>query len=39
MTEGSVVGSFVASVYPHTVLAPDQHEGWQRLSDAFDPAA
>lgn len=39
MTEGSVVGSFVVPVHPHTVLAPDQNEGWQRLRDAFDSAA
>ena len=39
MTEGSVVGSFVVPVHPHTVLAPDQNEGWQRLRDAFDTAA
>lgn len=39
MTEGSVVGSFVVPVHPHTVLAPDQNEGWQRLRDAFDAAA
>jgi 2-aminomuconate deaminase len=39
MTEGSVVGSFVVPVHPHTVLAPDKNEGWQRLRDAFDTAA
>ena len=39
MTEGSVVGSFVVPVHPHTVLAPGQNEGWQRLRDAFDSAA
>lgn len=39
MTEGRVVGSFVVPVHPHTVLAPDQNEGWQRLRDAFDAAA
>ncbi len=39
MTEGQVVGSFVVPVHPHTVLAPEQNEGWQRLRDAFDIAA
>ena len=39
MSEGSVVGSFVVPVHPHTVLAPNQNEGWQRLRDAFDEAA
>ena len=39
MSEGSVVGSFVVPVHPHTVLAPDQNEGWQRFRDAFDTAA
>lgn len=39
MTEGQVVGSFVVPVHPHTVLAPEQNEGWQRLRDAFDTAA
>ena len=39
MSEGSVVGSFVVPVHPHTVLAPNLNEGWQRLRDAFDEAA
>ena len=39
MTEGSIVGSFIVPVHPHTVLAPEQNEGWQRLRDAFDEAA
>ena len=39
MTEGSIVGSFIVPVHPHTVLVPEQNEGWQRLRDAFDEAA
>ena len=39
MSEGSVVGSFVVPVHPHTVLAPDENPGWRALRDAFDEAA
>jgi len=39
MSSGEVVASFVVPVHPHTVLAPDQNPGWQRLRDAFDEAA
>ena len=39
MSAGEVVASFVVPVHPHTVLAPDQNPGWQRLRDAFDEAA
>lgn len=39
MSEGRVVGSYIVPVHPHTVLAPEQNEGWQRLRDAFDDAA
>ena len=39
MSEGSVVGSFVVPVHPHTVLAPDESPGWRALRDAFDEAA
>ena len=39
MTEGRLVGSYIVPVHPHTVLVPEQNEGWQRLRDAFDDAA
>ena len=39
MTEGRVVGSYIVPVHLHTVLVPEQNEGWQRLRDAFDDAA
>ena len=39
MSEGRLVGSFIVPVHPHTVLVPEQNEGWQRLRDAFDEAA
>ena len=39
MSAGEVVASFVVPVHPHTVLAPGQNAGWQRLRDAFDEAA
>ena len=39
MTDGSIVGSFVVPVHPHTVLAPDLNAGWRRLRDAYDVAA
>jgi len=39
MTEGRLVGSYIVPVHPHTVLVPEQNDGWQRLRDAFDDAA
>jgi len=39
MSSGQVVASFVVPVHPHTVLAPGQNPGWQRLRDALDEAA
>ena len=36
MSEGCLVGSFIVPVHPHTVLVPEQNEGWQRLRNAFD---
>ena len=35
MTEGRLVGSYIVPVHPHTVLVPEQNEGWQRLRDAL----
>ncbi|RJU96983.1 MAG: hypothetical protein DWC04_06435, partial [Candidatus Poseidoniales archaeon] len=34
-----MVGSYIVPVHPHTVLVPEQNDGWQRLRDAFDDAA
>ena len=28
MANGEIVESFVIPVHPHTVLAPEQNEGW-----------
>ena len=39
MTTGGIVESFVVPVHPHTVLAPEQNEGWNRLRQAYDDAA
>ena len=39
MTNGEIVESFVVPVHPHTVLAPEQNEGWNRLRQAYDDAA
>lgn len=39
MSQGELVGSYIVPVHPHTVLAPEQNEGWQRLRNAFDEAA
>ena len=39
MTNGEIVESFVVPVHPHTVLAPEQNEGWSRLRKAYDDAA
>ncbi len=39
MKKGEIVESFVVPVHPHTVLAPQQNEGWNRLRQAYDEAA
>jgi enamine deaminase RidA (YjgF/YER057c/UK114 family) len=39
MSDGKLVGSYIVPVHPHTVLVPEQNEGWQRLRNAFDDAA
>ena len=39
LSNGEIVESFVVPVHPHTVLAPEQNAGWQRLRDAYDDAA
>ncbi len=39
MSTGEIVESFVVPVHPHTVLAPDQNEGWGKLRQAYDDAA
>jgi 2-aminomuconate deaminase len=39
MSSGELVDSFVVPVHPHTVLAPEQNEGWGRLRQAYDDAA
>ena len=39
MSAGEIVESFVVPVHPHTVLAPDQNEGWGKLRQAYDDAA
>ena len=39
MSIGEIVESFVVPVHPHTVLAPDQNEGWGKLRQAYDDAA
>ena len=39
MTNGEIVESFVVPVHPHTVLAPEQNEGWNNLRQAYDEAA
>lgn len=39
MSSGELVGSYIVPVHPHTVLAPEQNEGWGRLRDAYDEAA
>ena len=39
MSTGEIVESFVVPVHPHTVLAPDQNEGWSKLRQAYDDAA
>ena len=39
MTNGEIIESFVVPVHPHTVLAPEQNEGWNRLRQAYDEAA
>ena len=39
MAGGKIVESFIVPVHPHTVLAPDQNEGWGKLRAAYDKAA
>ena len=39
MSSGEIVESFIVPVHPHTVLAPDQNEGWSKLRAAYDKAA
>ena len=39
MSAGEIVESFVVPVHPHTVLAPNQNEGWGKLRQAYDDAA
>ena len=39
MSNGEIVESFVVPVHPHTVLAPEQNEGWSKLRAAYDDAA
>ena len=39
MSSGELVGSFIVPVHPHTVLVPEQNEGWGRLRKAYDDAA
>ena len=39
LSNGEIVESFVVPVHPHTVLAPEQNEGWNRLRQAYDEAA
>ena len=39
MSDGEIVESFVVPVHPHTVLAPQQNEGWSKLRAAYDNAA
>ena len=39
LSNGEIVESFVVPVHPHTVLAPEQNDGWNRLRQAYDEAA
>jgi enamine deaminase RidA (YjgF/YER057c/UK114 family)/aromatic ring-opening dioxygenase catalytic subunit (LigB family) len=39
MSDGELIGSYIVPVHPHTVLVPEQNEGWGRLRDAFEDAA
>ena len=39
LSNGEIVDSFVVPVHPHTVLAPEQNKGWNRLRQAYDEAA
>ena len=39
MASGEIVESFVVPVHPHTVLAPQQNDGWGKLRAAYDKAA
>ena len=39
LSRGEIVESFVVPVHPHTVLAPEQNQGWGILRQAYDDAA
>ena len=39
LSGGEIIESFVVPVHPHTVLAPEQNEGWAKLRAAYDEAA
>ena len=39
MAGGEIIESFIVPVHPHTVLAPEQNQGWQNLRKAYDDAA
>ena len=39
MGDGELIGSYIVPVHPHTILAPEQNEGWGRLREAYDTAA
>ena len=39
MSDGELIGSYIVPVHPHTILAPEQNEGWSRLREAYDTAA
>lgn len=39
LSRGEIVESFIVPVHPHTVLAPEQNQGWGRLRQAYDDAA
>ena len=39
MRNGELIGSYIVPVHPHTILVPEQNEGWSRLREAYDTAA
>ena len=39
MGNGELIGSYIVPVHPHTILVPEQNEGWSRLREAYDAAA
>ena len=39
LSRGEIVESFIVPVHPHTVLAPEQNQGWGKLRQAYDDAA